>query len=148
MEHTVSNRSKEAWSKRGVHTLYLPSGMDVETKLPNILKLINSGRLEGDVQAFALELVTAADEDSAAASTTSREELGRLVDLQHHLVSAALVDPALSPEEVSEYVPDEDVVALFNVIMRSESVDLYSKPRTDGPADGSIDPAGSEDAQA
>jgi hypothetical protein len=122
--------SKSAWKKAAVHTVTLPSGMQVDITVPSLSKLAKYGKLDNELLSDATpapvegqEIVL--PEPPAAPSMEERKKaLADLADFQSWLVSITLVDPKLSPEEVLEYVPTEDLEVLVEFATRKRDMDV------------------------
>jgi hypothetical protein len=122
--------SKSAWKKAAVHTVTLPSGMEVDITVPSLSKLAKLGKLENALLSDATpapiegQEVVAPNPDAPPTVEERKKALADLADFQSWLVSITLVDPKLTPEEVLEYVPTEDLEVLVEFATRKRDMDV------------------------
>lgn len=112
---TTKTDKKSAWKKAGVHTVALPSGMEVDVRIPNLPLMIKQGSIPNNLIQTALGVM---DNQSITAELLSEQ-----ADFFHMLVASMVVEPELTPEEVPEVVPYEDIELLAELATRQRDVD-------------------------
>jgi len=121
-EEAAENRaklvgSKTAWKKAGVHTgVVLPSGFVISVKIPNLPALAESGSIPNEL----VDLAVAMQGDDPP--PVDSDALTKLSELQSFLVSKTVVEPAITPDEVSD-LPAEDLQFIIEIAYRQRDVD-------------------------
>ena len=134
-----SAASLSAWQRRAVHSITCPSGQKVKIRIPGIATLLEHGDLPEDLFLIATaeltDTVTGPGIDGPSvipgsvqwvAKADQAEQLERIktfAAFQRQLVAAALVEPALSYEEISEAVlagtlPEDDLAMIAEIVQR------------------------------
>lgn len=139
-EELSSAASLSAWQARAQHRISLPSGQQVTIRIPGIGTLLEHGDLPEDL----FEIATAEITDTISADgldgptiipgsvqwvTKAQEREEKLERLrtfgafQRRLVAAALVEPELSYEEITEAVerqtlPEDDLAMIAEIVQR------------------------------
>lgn len=131
---TAPSPSLAGWQARTIHTITLPSGQTVRMRLPGVATILEYGDLPDDLIGMAVAeitrdggaavLVTEAAPDREATLTRLREFTG----FQRHLVAAALVEPALTYEQITEAVqdgslPEDDLAMVAEIVQRLRNRD-------------------------
>lgn len=138
IEESASPLSR--WQSRAQHTVTLPSGQQVKIRIPGIATLLEHGDLPEEL----FEIATAEITDTISADgldgptvipgsvqwvTKAKERDEKLERLrtfgafQRRLVAAALVEPALTYEEITEAVeeqtlPEDDLAMIAEIVQR------------------------------
>lgn len=128
--------SLAAWQARAVHTITLPSGMQVRIRIPGVATILEHGDLPDDLAELALAEITRADGAAGhvaeKAGDADSDTLKRLVSdfgrFQRHLVAAALVEPALDYDDVTEAaadgsLPEDDLAYVAEIVLRIRNKD-------------------------
>ncbi len=95
----------------------------MKIRIPNLAQMAQAGELDNDLLQYAVpDLPT----DSAEEPTPEqkKENLTKLAKFHQWLVSTALVEPALSPDEVKETVPTPDLEVLVELATRRRDMDV------------------------
>jgi hypothetical protein len=112
-------KTKDAWKKAGVHTVGLSSGVEVDIRIPNLPQMVKAGEVPNDLL------------DAALGAMKKQEITPDLIkeqaDFFHLLVSTMVVEPALSPDEVPEVVPFEDIELLVELGTRQRDIDALGR---------------------
>ena len=120
--------SLAGWQARTVHTITLPSGQQVRMRLPGVATILEHGDLPEDLIDLAIAEIT--KDGGAAALVTEQQDrettLARLREFtafQRHLVAAALVEPKMSYEQVTDAVvdgtlPEDDLAMVAEIVQR------------------------------
>lgn len=117
--------SKSAWKKAGVHTVRLPSGVFVDIRIPNLAQMAKAGELDNELLQYAVPSISDVETDDKDPTPEEKKaNLTKLADFHAWLVSHTLVDPKLSPEEVSETVPTPDLEVLVELASRRRDMDV------------------------
>ena len=140
IEQTVSSRPDatpaDVWRERSVHTVTGPSGSVMRMRIPGIGTVLATGGLPTYLVRLAL-LDLSHPEGAASALKQMLDDvmddeqrdsiLGetvRLREYQAHLVAAALIEPALRPEEVlSGDFPEDDLAMIAEIVQRTRAFD-------------------------
>lgn len=126
----------DVWRQKAVHTVTGPSGATVKIRIPGIGTLLEAGELPHHLVAIALLDISHRDGAAAALrkllddvlDDEKREELlgevKKLGEYQRRLVAAALIEPALTYEEVAsgEY-PEDDLSMIAEIVQRTRAFD-------------------------
>lgn len=104
-----------AWKKNANHTVTLASGTEVEMKIPNLPELVAAGE-------FPNHLVDTAIQVASGERKVSAEEIAQQAEFYRELVSRAVVNPTLAPEDVKD-LPFEDVELISAIATRQRDVD-------------------------
>lgn len=117
--------SKSAWKKAGVHTVTLPTGSVVEIRIPDLAAMAKNGELENDLLEYAVPAgPKPGDKNEEPTAEQKKENLTKLANFHDWLVSHALVNPALTPEEVASTVPTPDKEVLVELATRRRDMDV------------------------
>jgi len=128
-----STTSKEAWVKRGIHRVTLPSGAVVKIKFPDLSRMLRNDALPENLRAIALrqafndlDMETPAGPMTDAQRKEQEEERLKLarevVEMVDALIMEMLVDPVMTKEEVAE-IPGEDRDMLNEIAQRERNTD-------------------------
>jgi hypothetical protein len=104
-----------AWKKNSVHHVTLSSGTEVDLKIPNLPELVSSGE-------FPNHLVDTAISVATGETKVTSEEVKAQAEFYRELVSRAVVNPTLTPDDVRE-VPFEDVELIAAIATRQRDID-------------------------
>lgn len=115
--------TKSAWKKAGVHTVTLPSGFVASIRIPDLAAMAKSGELDNDLLAYAVPTPPKPD-DEEPTPEQKKENLTKLANFHDWLVSHTLVEPKLTPDEVSETVPTPDKEVLVELASRRRDMDV------------------------
>lgn len=118
--------SKAAWKKAKTHTVTLPSGVSVEIQIPDLAQMAKGGELDNDLLEAAVPDGESLGEDAQKTTLTpeeKRENLTKLANFHDWLVSVALVDPKLTPDEVGSTVPTPDKEVIVELASRRRDMD-------------------------
>lgn len=108
-------RTVDEWAQRGVHrNVYLPSGAQVDLRLPNIQQMIATGDVPNPLVESALK--------QRSAQKIDVETIRETWDFTRFIIPVALVSPTLEAPDV-ERLPAEDVILLTQLINRVEDTD-------------------------
>lgn len=119
----MTTTSKTAWKKAGIHTVTLPSGVEVKIRIPNLAKMAQAGELDNDLLQYAVPNLPA-DDSEEPTPEQKKENLTKLANFHQWLVSKTLVEPELTPEEVKETVPTPDLEVLVELASRRRDMDV------------------------
>lgn len=126
----------DVWRQKALHTVTGPSGATVKIRVPGIGTLLQQGDLPHHLVSIAL--LDISHREGAAAALREMmddvldegrrekllEEVRRLGEYQRHLVSAALVEPELSYEEIaSGEFPEDDLAMIAEIVQRLRAFD-------------------------
>lgn len=140
-ETSENSSALSAWQRRAAHSITLPSGQKVKIRIPGIATLLEHGDLPEDLFEIATaeltDTVAAPGADgmpvviSGAVQLVSKaddreqklERIREFASFQRHLVAAALVEPELSYEEVTDAVregslPEDDLAMIAEIVQR------------------------------
>jgi len=104
-----------AWKKNAVHTVTLASGTEVDLKVPNLPELVAAGE-------FPNHLVDTAIAVASGDRKVTAEEVAQQAEFYRELVSRAVVNPALTVEDVKD-IPFEDVELISAIATRQRDID-------------------------
>jgi hypothetical protein len=120
-----SPATKSGWKKAKVHTVTLPSGVQVEIIIPNLAKMAKGGELPNDlIKHAAPEPLAPGAEPTPPNEAERLENLKTLAEFQSWLVSSMLVSPKLDPDEVLDVVPTPDLEVLVELASRRRDMDV------------------------
>lgn len=124
--------SKSAWGRAGTHTITLPSGAEVDIRIPDLARMAAQGKLDNELLKDAVpppdpnqEYV--ADEPEPAKTPEERKKaLADLAEFNAWLVSITVVDPKITPEEAADpkIVPTEDLEVIVEFATRRRDMDV------------------------
>jgi len=128
---TAPPPSLTGWQARSIHTITLPSGQPVKIRLPGVATILEHGDLPVDMIAMAVAEVTKDGGAAALVTEDPEKTLDRLREFtafQRHLVAAALVDPALTYDEITAAVidgslPEDDLAMVAEIVQRLRGYD-------------------------
>jgi hypothetical protein len=106
------------WKKAGIHDVTLASGFKVKIKLPNLPELVRSGEFPNHLVDTAIKVASTPAEDQKI----TPEDVKAQAEFYCALVSFALVEPAVTPEDVKE-LPFEDIELLAALATRQRDLD-------------------------
>lgn len=114
---TKPTKTKTGWKKQGLHEdVTLPSGMQVDIRLPNLSQLLKSGGIPNDLVDAAIEF--------HSAEKVTREMLEDSFDFVCYILPQTLVAPKITEEDVRNgEVPSEDIDMLAAFISRTTDID-------------------------
>lgn len=126
----------DVWRQKTVHTVTGPSGAVFRIRIPGIAGLLERAELPVHLITLALRDITHPDGAAAAliellddvADEAKREELlgemGKLAEYSRRIVAAALVEPALTYDEIaSGDYPEDDLTMIAAIVQRLRGVD-------------------------
>lgn len=134
-------RTKEAWGKRAVHVVTLPSGMDVKIRIPNLGLLLEGDALPQTLRNAALQemvdpisnrvargAVVAAENESPGepAPTVTLDDVRELYDLHKWLVVQTVIEPELELDDLHD-LPQEDLEMLTQIATRERTTDAAGR---------------------
>lgn len=109
--------SKTAWKKSGVHKgVVCPSGAVISVRLPNLAELAEADAIPNEL----VDIATAAGQ--VEPDQVPDDALKKLAQLQRFIVSVAVVEPSITPEDVRE-LPTEDIAFIEQIAYRQRDVD-------------------------
>lgn len=126
----------DVWRQKAVHTVTGPSGAVLKIRIPGIGTLLEHGDLP--MHLVSVALLDISHRDGAAAALrealddvlddTKREraleEVRKLGEYQRRIVAAALVEPALTYEEIaSGDYPEDDLAMVAEIVQRLRAFD-------------------------
>jgi hypothetical protein len=119
----------ERWANAAVHTVHLPTGTRVRLRMPNLTEMIRNDAIPERLREFALrEIITGSPleteqrEDGRVVPKIKWEDVKEVSEMYLHIVSAMLVEPAMSPDELRR-VPAEDFDMLREFATRDRDRD-------------------------
>jgi hypothetical protein len=108
-----------------VHTVTLPSGVEVEIRIPDLPAMAKAGELDNELLAYAVPSAPKLDApDEEPTPEQKKENLAKLNDFHNWLVSISVVSPKLTPEEVATTVPTPDKEVLVELASRRRDMDV------------------------
>jgi hypothetical protein len=126
--------TKEAWARLGEHTITLWSGAEVTIRYPDVVMLIAGEsmpehlraillqQLEGEIMGVAEAGRGPGGEPAMGAPRFNTETLVSYVEVNRWLVSAMLVEPAMTPEE-TQTIPPRDFDLILEIGKRERDRD-------------------------
>jgi hypothetical protein len=114
-EAPQKSSSVSRWKQLGKpQPITLPSGTVVKIKVPDLAEMLRAGEVPNELVAVAAEA-----RDDIAPSGFDLERVKEATDFMRFLVSATVVEPKISPEDVPELpVLDRDVILEFALRQR------------------------------
>lgn len=124
--------TKSGWGKAGTHTVTLPSGAEVDIRIPDLARLAAQGKLDNELLKDATPPPDPNEEyipDEPPPVKTPEERKKALADLAEFnawLVSITVVNPKVTPEEAADpdVVPTEDSEVLVEFATRRRDMDV------------------------
>jgi hypothetical protein len=112
-----STKTKAAWTKKGIHeNVTLPSGMEVDIRLPNLSQLIKAGEIPNPLIDAAISFQTA--------ETVTREMLEQSFDFAVWILPRTVINPEITEEDVRNgEIPAEDIDLLAAFVARTTDLD-------------------------
>lgn len=128
----MASVSKSQWGKKGTHPVTLPSGAEVDIRIPDLSRMAQQGTLDNELLKDATpppdpNAEYLADEPPPAKTPEERKAaLAELGKFNAWLVSITVVSPKVTPEEAAdpEIVPTEDLEVLVEFATRRRDVDV------------------------
>lgn len=112
-------KDKTQWKKAGQHDVALYSGVEVTIRIPNLPDMVKTDKIPNDLIDAALGAI---QKEKVTADLIKEQ-----ADFFHLLVSTMLIDPEVAPEEVSEFVPFEDIELLVELGTRQRDLDALGR---------------------
>lgn len=124
--------SKTEWGKAGTHTISLPSGIEVDIRVPDLPRLAAMGKLDNSLLADATppadpnEEVVAVEDAHEKTPEERKAALKEFAEFNAWLVSITVVDPAVTKEEALDpsIVPTEDSEVIVEFATRRRDMDV------------------------
>jgi hypothetical protein len=123
----------DQWRKAAVHTVWVNQHQQVKIRIPDLAALFVDGRVPEDLRAVAMSVISGDDPmektmvEAAAGGEKPQidaEVLAHYIDLLRFMVSAALVEPEVSYEQIKAgMLPNEDLELLAAVVGRKRDTD-------------------------
>lgn len=129
--------SKEQWKGKAIHPITLPSGAEVDIRLPDLAQMIKSGQIPNELldiaqkvgagvpigEALSEEKPKEGDEEQK--DGVSKELIGQITDFHAFLVAKTVVSPEVTQEEVLTpgTVPAEDIAVIVQFALRERDFD-------------------------
>lgn len=126
----------DVWRQKAVHTVTCPSDAVIRIRIPGIatmlehgdlpdhligLALLDISRPEGAAQALREMLQTLTDEAQHAKVVA---EIRKFAEYQRRLVAAAIVEPAMTYEEIADgSLPEQDLAMVADIVQRLVATD-------------------------
>lgn len=129
--------SKEQWKSKAVHPITLPSGAEVDIRLPDLAQMIKGGQIPNELLDVAEKVGSGVPiGDALAAEKPDGEEktekdgvskglIGMITEFHAFLVAATVVSPEITQEEVLTpgTVPAEDIAVIVQFALRERDFD-------------------------
>jgi hypothetical protein len=113
----------DAWEQAGVHTVYMPSGVKVRVRLPDLEAMIREDALPDTLRAAAVrELEGGLQPDTAKPEGETWDLVKEVLALYEHVAHSMLVEPTTTPEQFKR-LPAEDRQMLREIAMRQRGTD-------------------------
>lgn len=126
----------DVWRQKAVHTVTAPSGAVLRIRIPGIATLLENGDLPEHLIGLAL-LDISKPEGAASALREMLDELldetrraqvvaevGKFAEYQRRIIAAALVEPALSYDEIAAGdLPEGDLAMVADIVQRLVGTD-------------------------
>lgn len=116
------------WKRRAIHAITLPSGAEVKVRIPDLVLLTKGNAVPQNLRAAALVEMTKQltgrmpDLGGEDDSPIDEELLSQIANLQEWLVLEAVVEPALSADDLAE-IPTEDKAMITAISGRERATD-------------------------
>ena len=113
-------KAKEAaaWKSAKIHSVVLPSGIEVDIEIPNLPQMVKTGQIPNDLLDAALGAIQR-DE-------ITPDLLKEQADFYNKLVATMVVSPSIAEEDVPE-LPYEDVELLVELGTRQRDLDAIGR---------------------
>jgi hypothetical protein len=110
----MSTATKANWKKASTSTVTLPSGTEVEIRVPNLPAMVKSGVFPNNLISIAINKITEDEVDES--------KIKELAEYHDFLVSHMLVKPEVAAEDVKD-LPAQDVDMLIAIANRERDMD-------------------------
>lgn len=112
------------WKKAARHYPLLPSGVRVGIKVPDLARMIETGKIPNHLLAAAAGAVRSQEEADKPDPTPESiiQEAGQEREFQDTLVMLTVVDPVIKPEDIDD-IPTEDKQFIVSLATRSREFD-------------------------
>ena len=127
----------DVWRQKAIHTVTTPSGAVLRIRIPGIGTLLENGDLPDYL--YGIALLDISHPDGAAGAlremvddvllegekrTVVLDQVRKLGEYQRRLVAAALVDPALTYDEIKkDDLPEDDLGMVAEIVQRLRATD-------------------------
>lgn len=123
------------WNELGVHEITLPSGAVVKVRIPDLSLLIAGDAVPESLRGIALEQLMGAvvamkldagENVDQPKVSLDREKIGQLADLHFFLISAMLVEPEITVDQLvspNTRPPNPDLEMLAELALRERDTD-------------------------
>jgi len=128
--------SKEQWKGRAIHPITLPSGAEVDIRLPDLAQMIKGGQIPNELLDVAQKVGAGVSIGEALSPEqpkdgeekkdgVSKELIGQITEFHAFLVAATVVEPAITQEEVLTpgAIPAEDIAVIVQFALRERDFD-------------------------
>lgn len=106
-----------AWKKKALHTPLLPSGSRVKIKIPDLPRLIETGKIPNHLLEAALGVANSGEE-----TKPSKELVVQQREFTDTLVMLTVVEPKLTEEDMED-IPYEDKEMIVSWATRQRDLD-------------------------
>lgn len=127
----------DVWRQRAVHTVTGPSGAVQKIRIPGVATLLENGHLPDHLYGVALLDISHPDGAAGALREMVEDvllddekrgkllvEVRKLGEYQRRLVAAALVEPALTYEQITDgSLPEDDLGMIAEIVQRMRATD-------------------------
>lgn len=116
-----SNSKLNKWKSRKRHTVMLPSGMEVDIELPDLVNMIAAGEVPNSLlQAASKQSTAQVEAEFDPKAFESEAEFVRFI------LARTLKDPEVEPADVDE-IPYEDKATLMEFVNRVRDTDILGR---------------------
>ena len=119
MTGKAAKKSLSAWTQAGVHSITCSTGFECDIRIPNLPELVSAGE-------FPNHLVDVAISVASGERKVTAEEVKSQAEFYRELLSRAIVEPAVTPDEVKQ-IPFEDIELIASIATRQRDVDALGK---------------------
>lgn len=116
MSTTKKSRNAKTWAQAAYHDVTLPSGSDVQIRIPDLPRMIETGEIPQHLLDAALGVA------NKPAATPSKELIVQQREFTDCLVKLTVTDPVLTPEDLPG-IPYEDKEMIVEIATRQRDFD-------------------------